>query len=315
MNSVLLGIGAALPKRCITNDDLPVELNTSDSWISQRTGIKQRYIAENNETTASLAIEAATKAVRHANISVDEIDLIIVGTVSGDYTFPSTASIVQGKLELRHCVAFDVNAACSGFVFAVDVADSYIRLGKARCALVIGAETFSKLLDWTDRSTCVLFGDGAGAIILRGEDCNKGIQYCKIHSDGAYADLLMTSGGVSSTGSIGVVRMDGRQVFKYAIEKFDEALDELLKANNMTVRDIDLLVPHQANVRIIEKLIEHSGIAREKVLISIAKYANTSAASIPISLNEARDNIFFKKNIVLLSMGAGFTWGSVLIKM
>lgn len=315
MNSVLVGIGAALPKKCVLNSDLPAELNTSDEWIIQRTGIKQRYIAE-QETTSSLATEAARNAINHAKLSNDDIDLIIVATVTGDYTFPSTASIVQRELNIKHGVAFDISAACSGFVYAIDIADAYIKNGKSKCALVIGAETFSKILDWTDRSTCVLFGDGAGAVIFQAQDTSdRGIQYCKTYTDGAYIDCLKTSGGVSTTQTSGFVQMDGREVFKFAIEKFFSSLKKLLVDNNMTVDDVDLLVPHQANTRIIEKLIEISGIKKEKVLITLGAHSNTSAASIPLALNEIRDKLFTKRNVILLSMGAGFTWGSVFIKL
>lgn len=315
MNSVLVGIGAALPKKCVLNSDLPAELNTSDEWIIQRTGIKQRYIAE-QETTSSLATEAARNAINHAKLSNDDIDLIIVATVTGDYTFPSTASIVQRELNIKHGVAFDISAACSGFVYAIDIADAYIKNGKSKCALVIGAETFSKILDWTDRSTCVLFGDGAGAVIFQAQDTSdRGIQYCKTYTDGAYIDCLKTSGGVSTTQTSGFVQMDGREVFKFAIEKFFSSLKKLLVDNNMTVDDVDLLVPHQANTRIIEKLIEISGIKKEKVLITLGAHSNTSAASIPLALNEIRDKLFTKRNVILLSMGAGFTWGAAFIKL
>ncbi len=315
MNSILVGIGAALPKKCVLNSDLPAELNTSDEWIIQRTGIKQRYIAE-QETTSSLAAEAARNAINHAKLSNDDIDLIIVATVTGDYTFPSTASIVQRELNIKHGAAFDISAACSGFVYAIDIADTHIKSGKSKCALVIGAETFSKIVDWTDRSTCVLFGDGAGAVILQAQDTSdRGIQYCKIYSDGSYVDCLKTSGGVSTTQTFGFVQMDGREVFKFAVEKFASSLNKLLVDNSMTVDDVDLLVPHQANTRIIEKLIEMSGIKKEKVLITLDTHSNTSAASIPLALNEIRDKFFTKRNVILLSMGAGFTWGAVLIKL
>lgn len=315
MNSVIIGIGAALPKKCVLNSELPVELNTSDEWIVQRTGIKQRYIAE-EETTSSLAIAAARDAIDHANISKDDIDLIIVATVTGDYTFPSTASIVQSALDIRHGVAFDIGAACSGFVYAIDVADSYLKSGKYKCALVIGAETFSKIVDWSDRSTCVLFGDGAGAVILQAQDTSdRGIQCCKIYSDGKYGDCLKTSGGVSTTQTSGFIQMEGRDVFKFAIEKFVSSLKELLIENNMTVDDVDLVVPHQANARIIEKFIENSGISKEKVLVTLDIHSNTSAASIPLALNTIKSELFTKRNFILLSMGAGFTWGAALIKL
>lgn len=313
MNSVVIGVGASLPKKCVTNFDLAERLDTSDEWISSRTGIKQRYIAE-GETTASLATEAAVRAMEHAEISVEDVDLIIVGTVTGDYTFPSTATLVQKNLQCKG-VAFDVSAACSGFLYALNVADSFIKLGKSKCALVIGAETFSRIVDWKDRSTCVLFGDGAGAVVLKAvENTDCGVKYCKIYSDGGYADCLVTSGGVSTNKSTGFVQMKGREVFRFAVEKFSESLNTLLQDNDMTIDDVDLIIPHQANLRIINKLVEMTGIAEEKVLVTIDKHANTSAASIPLALNEFKDEVFSKNNVVLLSMGAGFTWGSALIK-
>lgn len=313
MNSVILGFGGALPQKCVKNSELPCELNTSDEWITKRTGISQRYIVE-DETTASLAIKAALDAIKHAKISPDKIDLIIVGTVTPDKTFPATACLVARALNIK-AAAFDLSAACSGFLFALDIADSYIKLNKAKCALVIGAETFSKIVDWKDRSTCVLFGDGAGAAILEAQDTDQGILYSKIYSDGVAADLLMTSGGVSTTQNAGFVLMNGQAVFKSAVECFNKSLQELLKANSMTVDDIDLLVPHQANARIIEMLIDVSGIDRSKVLMVVDKFANTSAASIPLALNSIKDCVFTKKNVVLLAMGAGFTWGATLIRL
>ncbi|MDR2068153.1 MAG: ketoacyl-ACP synthase III [Holosporaceae bacterium] len=315
MNSEIVGIGAALPSKCIKNSQLPRELNTSDEWIFQRTGIRQRYLAAETETTASLATVAAQNALLHAKISTNDIDLIIVATATGDYTFPATATLVQKSLQITHGAAFDVSAVCSGFIFALDVADSFIKSGKSQCALVIGAETFSRILDWSDRSTCVLFGDGAGAVVLKSQsDKHRGIQSCKIYSDGRFSDYLITSGGISANRSIGFVKMHGREVFKYAVEKFHQSLKELLKDNELKIEDVDLLVPHQANSRIINKLIEISGIDEKKVLITVQKHANTSAASIPLALNEIRDDVFSKRNVVLLSMGAGFTWGSALIK-
>lgn len=314
MNSVVIGIGASLPKKCMTNFDFPAELETSDEWISKRTGIKQRYIATDTETTASLAVAAAFDAMKHANISAGDIDLIIVGTVTGDYTFPAVATIVQQALGIIRGVAFDVSAACSGFIYALDVADLYIKSGRAKCAIVIGAETFSRILDWKDRSSCVLFGDGAGAVILQAKNNKAGIQYCRIYSDGRYVEQLKTTGGVSTTKSSGVIKMDGREVFKFAVEKFTDSFQTLLYDNNINVCDVDLLIPHQANYRIIEKLIENSGIDKEKVVITLDKQANTSAATIPLAMNTVKDHIFTKKNVVLLSMGAGFTWGSALIR-
>ena len=317
MKSVIVGFGGALPQKCIKNDELPESLNTSDEWISQRTGIKQRYVIGEGESTSTLATKAAKDALDFAKISPNDIDLIVVGTTTGDYTFPSTACVVQRNLGIDNgCPAFDVSAACSGFVYALDVADSFIKSGKANHALVIGADSFSKILDWNDRSSCVLFGDGAGAVVLRAEaNTVKGIQYCKIYSDGSYSDFLITTGGVATTQKAGVVTMKGREVFKFAVEKFCDSFRELLKSNDLTIDDIDLLVPHQANVRIINKLADVLKIDPRKVVITIDKHSNTSAATIPLALNEVKNTIGTNKNVVLLSMGAGFTWGAALVRM
>ncbi|MDR2268097.1 MAG: ketoacyl-ACP synthase III [Holosporaceae bacterium] len=314
MNSVVLGIGSALPRKCVSNDELASFLDTSDEWIVTRTGIKQRYVASDDETTASLATEAAKEALAMAKISPQDVDLLVLATVTGDYTFPSTATIVQKNLGIKKTTAFDVSAACSGFIYAMDVADSSIKLGKSRCALVIGAETFSRVLDWSDRSTCVLFGDGSGAMVLGAEDSDRGLQSCIIYSDGDGVEYLKTNGGVSTTKTTGFVKMDGREVFRFAVEKLQEVMTELLCLHSMTIDDVDLIVPHQANIRIIEKLVDHFKIPREKILTTIQKHANTSAASIPLSIAELGTGIFSKKNVVLLSVGAGFTWGAALLR-
>lgn len=317
MKSVVVGFGGALPQRCIKNDELPASLNTSDEWISQRTGIKQRYVIGEGESTSSLATEAAKEALDCAKVSPSDVDLIVVGTTTGDYTFPATACIVQRNLGIANgCPAFDVSAACSGFVYSLDVADSFIRTGKSKCALVVGADSFSKILDWNDRSSCVLFGDGAGAVVLKAEEStNKGIQYCKIYADGSYADYLVTSGGVSTTQNAGVVTMKGREVFKFAVEKFKESFQELLEKNNLKIEDVDFVVPHQANIRIINKLIDVLKIDPKKVVVTIDKHSNTSAATIPLALNEIKNELGSGKNVVLLSMGAGFTWGAALVRI
>lgn len=315
MNSEIIGIGSALPNKCVTNDDLSKTIDTSDEWIFSRTGIKQRYIAEGTETTSFLATKAAIDALKHANISADEVDTIIVGTVTGDYTFPATAVMIQKKLGIKHGVAFDVSAACSGFLFALDIADSFIKSGRSKCALVIGAETFSKIMNWQDRTTCVLFGDGAGAVVIRAtESDNIGIMYSKTYSDGSFSDYLMTDGGVSTTQTSGHVTMHGREVFRYGIEKFCDAISNLLNATNLKISDIDLLIPHQANIRITDKVAETIGIDRSKVLVTINQHANTSAASIPLALSTIRNEIFDKKNVVMLAMGAGFSWAASWIK-
>lgn len=317
MKSVIVGFGGALPRRCIKNDELPASLNTSDEWISKRTGIKQRYVLGEKERTSTLAIKAAKEALNYAGVSPNDIDLIVVGTTTGDYTFPATACIVQKGLGIANgCPAFDVSAACSGFIYSLDVADSLIRTGKSKCALVIGADSFSKILDWNDRSSCVLFGDGAGAVVLKAEEnTDRGIQYCKIYADGNYANYLVTSGGVSTTQNAGVVTMKGREVFKFAVEKFKESFQELLMKNNLKIEDIDLIVPHQANIRIINKLIDVLKIDAKKVVVTIDKHSNTSAATIPLALNEIKNELGSGKNVVLLSMGAGFTWGAALVRI
>ena len=305
MNSVMIGFGAALPKKCVLNSELPAELDTSDEWITRRTGIKQRYIASRSETTASLAVEAGKEAIHDAKISLNDIDLVIVATTTGDLTFPATATLVQRDLGIKQGAAFDVSAACSGFVYALDIVDSYIKCGRFKCALVIGAETFSRAVDWHDRSTCVF---------VQAQNTDLGLQYCRIHSDGKFVDQLKTSGGISTTQSVGFAQMEGREVFRFAVEKFSESLQQLLEDNNLSIDDVDLIVPHQANSRILEKIAEDSGISKEKVVVTVNKHANTSAASIPLALHEVKHNLITKKNVVLLSMGAGFTWGSALIR-
>ncbi len=317
MNSVIVGFGGALPKKCVKNTELPTNLNTSDEWISKRTGIKQRYLVENDETTSSLATIAASQALSFANMSPNEVDLIIVGTTTGDYTFPATACLVQKNLKItNNSIAFDVSAACSGFLYALDIADSYVRSNKIKNAIVIGADCFSKILDWQDRASCVLFGDGAGAIVIKGEEnTNKGIKYCKIHSNGNFFDDLVTTGGVSTNQKAGVVTMNGKNVFKFAVENFKDSLEQLLLDNHLTINDIDLIIPHQANIRIINALIDAMNIDSDKVLITIDKHSNTSAATIPLAMNEIKDSLIGRGNVVLLSMGAGFTWGAALIEL
>lgn len=316
MRSVIIGIGVALPEKCVTNDDLSATLDTSDEWISQRTGIRQRHIAEAGETTASLAAEAAARALDQAKISPQDIDLTIAGTVTGDYTFPSTAAFVQKKLGICDGTAFDLSAACSGFLYGLTVADSLMKCGQAKNALVIGADTFSRILDWTDRSSCILFGDGAGAVVLQAqENTQLGVIYSKTYCDAEYTDILITTGGVSTTQNSGFVTMNGREVFRLAVEKFQSALTELLQKNDLEISDIDFIVPHQANWRIIKKIIDFTGIDEKKVIVTVDKHANTSAASIPLALNEIKNEISSGKNVILLSVGAGLTWGASLIRI
>lgn len=314
MSSVIVGVGGCLPSKIVTNFDLAKRVETSDEWIRQRTGIVERHVASVSETTSTIATEAARKAISDANISVDEIDLVIVGTVTPDYTFPSVAALVQRNLGITKGAAFDLSAACSGFVYALDIADSYIKLGKASNALVIGAETFSRVVDWTDRSTCILFGDGAGAVVLSNQQSDRGIISSKIFSDGSYADSLITSGGVSTNQTSGFVKMDGREVFRHAVERMKTAIESVLVDAGASVNDIDIIVPHQANMRIIRMLQDQIGLSDEQVVVTVDKHANTSAASIPLAMHDSKDRLK-DKNVMLVSMGAGFTWGASFIKM
>ena len=315
MKSVIVGVGASLPKKVVTNDDLSKMVETSDEWIKKRTGIAERHIAEKHETTSLLATQAAERALLDAGLSAKDIDLVVVGTVTPDYTFPSVATLIQRNLGIEQGAAFDVSAACSGFLYALDIADSYIKLGKAKNALVIGAETFSKIIDWGDRSTCVLFGDGAGAVVLQAqENTNKGIISSRIFADGRYADSLITTGGVSFNQIAGTVTMDGREVFKHAVEKMKAAVDSLLNSTNCSINDVDLLIPHQANARIISMLAEQMQLPENRVVISVDKHANTSAATIPLAMDTVKEQLQ-NKTILLVAMGAGFTWGASLIRM
>lgn len=314
MNSVLLGYGSFLPSKIVTNFDLSEYLDTSDEWIKQRTGIEERHVVE-ELSTSDLATKAALNAIENAQIQASDIDLIIVGTVTPDLTFPSVATLVQKNLGIRTGAAFDVSAACSGFVYALDIADSYIKLGKSKMALVIGADSFSKILDWQDRSSCILFGDGAGAVIIQSQDTDqKGIISTKIFSDGFYVDYLKTNGGVSTTQMAGTVQMKGKEVFRCAVDVMKSAIEDVLNENNLSVSDIDLLVPHQANLRIISALANAIGFPMDKVVVSVNKHANTSAASIPLALDLAKECLN-NKNVILVSMGAGFTWGASFIKV
>lgn len=314
MRSVISGFGYFLPSRCVSNTDLPDHLNTSNEWIIQRTGIKQRYIVSQDEKTSDLAVNACGDALSDASVKPTDVDAILVGTVTPDLTFPSVATIVQKKLGLTNAFAFDLSAACSGFLYAMDVADSYIRLGKIKKALVVGAETFSKVVDWNDRSSCVLFGDGAGAVVLESSEVSgKGVQDTVLFSNGC-VDELKTSGGVSSTQSSGFVQMNGKEVFRSAIEVMKNAVLKIMDRNNLSHSDIDFIVPHQANLRIISALAESLGFDMKKVIVSVDEHANTSAASIPLAMAVNKKKII-GKNIILVSMGAGFTWGASYIKM
>ncbi len=321
LRSAVVGSGAYLPERILTNHDLARIVDTSDEWIVQRTGIRERHIAAEGELTSDLAVAAARRALAAAGMSADAIDLIVVATATPDETFPATATRVQAKLGITRGAAFDVQAVCSGFIYALNVADNFIRLGQARTALVIGAETFSRILDWTDRTTCVLFGDGAGAVVLRaaegtGDKTDRGVLSCHLHSDGRQHDMLYVDGGPSSTGKAGHVRMQGKEVFRHAVTNLASVVDEALAANGLTAADVDWLVPHQANRRILDGTAKKLALPPEKVVITIDRHANTSAASIPLALAEAVDDGRIRPGQLLLleAMGGGFTWAASLVR-
>ncbi len=321
IRSVVRGFGAALPKRVLTNKELEGMVETSDDWIVQRTGIHQRYIAGEGETTSSLGEAAARAALDRAGLTPDDIDLIVCATSTPDNTFPATAVNIQNRLGIHHGAAFDVQAVCTGFIYAVTTADAYIRGGLAKRALVIGAETFSRILDWNDRTTCVLFGDGAGAIVLEaaegaGSNDDRGVLTAKLRSDGAHKDKLYVDGGPSTTGTVGHLRMEGREVFKHAVGMITDVIDDAFAATGTTADDLDWLVPHQANRRIIDASAKKLGIPAEKVVVTVDQHGNTSAASIPLALSVAAADGRIKQGdlVMLEAMGGGFTWGSVLLR-
>ncbi|GLR22582.1 MULTISPECIES: beta-ketoacyl-ACP synthase III [Alphaproteobacteria] len=321
IRSVVRGFGAALPKRVVTNRELEETVDTSDEWIVQRTGIRQRYVAGEGETTASLGAEAAQNALDNAGLTVADIDLIICATSTPDNTFPATAVNIQNRLGMHHGFAFDLQAVCSGFVFAMSTADLHIRCGMAKRVLVIGAETFSRILDWTDRTTCVLFGDGAGALVLEameceGSDTDRGVLTSQLRSDGAHKDKLFVDGGPSTTGTVGHLRMEGREVFKHAVGMITDVIEAAFTATGTTAADIDWLVPHQANRRIIDASAKKLGIPLEKVVVTVDLHGNTSAASIPLALSVAAADGRIKQGdlVMLEAMGGGFTWGAVLLR-
>ena len=320
IRSVIKATGSALPRQCVTNDELAARgIDTSDEWIVERTGIRQRYIAAEDETTGTLAIAAGRAALDAAGLEGADIDLVVLATATPDQTFPATATTVQYKLGCTGA-AFDVGAVCSGFVYALGVADSMLRTGMAQRALVIGAETFSRILDWEDRATCVLFGDGAGAVVLAAEEVAEdgpGILVTRLHSDGQHNCLLYVDGGPSTTGTVGKVRMKGREVFRHAVVNLADVLNEVLQAAGMTSADIDWIVPHQANRRILDATAKKLGLAPEKVVITVDEHANTSAASVPLALDKAvRDGRIGPGDLVVLeAMGGGFTWAASLVRM
>ena len=316
LRSVVAGTGSALPKRRVDNAELAETVDTSDQWIVERTGIRSRYIAGEGETTASLATEAARRALEDAGISATEIDLIVLATATPDQTFPSSATKVQAALGINDCVAFDVHAVCTGFLYAVSVADSMLRAGNGSTALVIGAETFSRILDWEDRTTCVLFGDGAGALILRAEEGASGILATRLHADGRHNDLLFVDGGPSTTGTVGKLRMKGREVFRHAVVNLADVMGEVLGAAGLSSDEVDWVVPHQANARILDATAKKLGLPSEKVVVTVDRHANTSAASVPLALDAAvKDGRIKRGDIVVLeAMGGGFTWGAAVLR-
>jgi 3-oxoacyl-[acyl-carrier-protein] synthase-3 len=317
LRSVVRGVGACLPERAVANEELASRIDTSDDWIVQRTGIKQRYIAGEGETTVSLGTRAAARALASAGLTGADIDLIIVATSTPDHTFPSSASEIQAALGITQGVAFDLQAVCSGFVFAVTTADKFLVSGSHKRALVIGAETFSRLLDWEDRTTCVLFGDGAGAMVLEAvEGGDKGVLTSKLRSDGRHLGKLYVDGGPSTTGKVGHLRMEGREVFKHAVGMVTDVIKACFAEAGITADDIDWFVPHQANRRIIDASADKLGIARDKVVITVDRHGNTSAASIPLALDVAVSDGRIKPGdlVMIEAMGGGFTWGAALIR-
>ena len=320
IRSVITGTGSALPANCVSNADLAERVDTSDEWIVERTGIRQRYIAGDGETTSTLAIDASRKALAAAGVDAGEIGLIILATATPDHTFPATATQVQAALGCGGGVAFDVQAVCSGFLYALATADSLLRTGMAKKALVIGSETFSRILDWDDRTTCVLFGDGAGAIVLEAKDVAEdgpGILASRLHAEGAHKDMLYVDGGPSTTGTVGKLRMKGREVFRHAVVNLADVLREVLEETGMNAADIDWVVPHQANARILDATARKLDLPSEKVVVTVDRHANTSAASVPLALDTAvQDGRIKQGDLVMFeAMGGGFTWGASLARM
>jgi 3-oxoacyl-[acyl-carrier-protein] synthase III len=321
IRSVIQGCGAYLPERIVTNAELAKQVETSDEWIQQRTGIKQRHIAADGEFTSHLALKASQQALDRAGLKASDLDLIVLATATPDETFPATATKVQAELGMVGGAAFDLQAVCAGFIYAVSVADSMIKNGVASTALVIGAETFSRILDWNDRGTCVLFGDGGGAIVLRGEEgkgttSDRGVLANALHSDGRHHDILYVDGGPSSTRTTGLLRMEGKEVFKHAVVNMAQVVSEILGKVGLTAADIDWLVPHQANKRIIDGTGRKLGLPSERVVVTVDKHANTSAASIPLALEVAVSDGRIKKNDLVLmeGIGGGLAWGATLVR-
>ena len=319
LRAILTGTGSALPRTRVSNEELAKRVDTSDEWIVERTGIRFRHIAEPDETTATLGADAAKQALAAAGLEPSDIGLIIVATATPDNTFPASATKVQAMLGVPDCIAFDVAAVCSGFLYAVSVADSMLRTGAAKHALVIGSETFSRILDWEDRTTCVLFGDGAGAIILSAEEVadDRGILATRLHAEGKYSDMLYVDGGPSTTGTVGHVRMQGREVFRHAVTNLASVLGEVMEDIGLSADHIDWVVPHQANKRIIDATAKKLGLPAERVVLTVDQHANTSAASVPLALDLAvRDGRIKRGDLVVLeAMGGGFTWGAAVLRV
>lgn len=321
IRSVVAGCGSYLPEKVLTNADLAKMVDTSDEWIVERTGIERRHIAAEGELTSDLGRHAAERALADAGMGVDDIDLIVLATATPDNTFPATATTIQAQLGMYHGAAFDVQAVCSGFVYAMSVANNFIAMGQSKGALVIGAETFSRILDWEDRGTCVLFGDGAGAVVLRPEEQpgtreDRGMLTAHLHSDGRYKEKLYVDGGPSSTGTVGHLRMEGREVFRHAVVNISGAIQEALDETGYSAAEIDWFIPHQANKRILDATAKRIGLAPEKIIMTVAEHGNTSAASVPLALDVALKDGRIKRGDLLLleAMGGGFTWGSALLR-
>ncbi len=316
LRSVVKGTGSALPARRVDNAELADRVETSDEWIVERTGIRTRYIAGDGETTATLAVDACRNALEAAGLQPSDIGLIVLATATPDQTFPSSATKVQALLGIDDCIAFDVHAVCTGFLYALSVADSMLRSGNAKRALVIGSETFSRILDWEDRTTCVLFGDGAGAVVLEAEEGEAGILSTRLHADGRHNGLLFVDGGPSTTQTVGKLRMKGREVFRHAVVNLADVLNEVLSVEGLTAADIDWVVPHQANARILDATARKLGLPPEKIIVTVDRHANTSAASVPLALDVAvRDGRIKRGDLLVLeAMGGGFTWGAAALR-
>jgi 3-oxoacyl-[acyl-carrier-protein] synthase III len=322
LRSRIIGVGAYLPECVVTNQELAARVDTSDEWIVERSGIRQRHVAADGQLTSDLAIAAARKALANAGLTGQDVDLIVLGTTTPDNTFPATATRVQAALGMTRGAAFDVQAVCSGFIYALSVADNFLKSGQVRTAVVIGADTFSRILDWQDRTSCVLFGDGAGAVVLQAAPSNgngedRGILSTHIHSDGRQYDLLKVDGGPSSTGTVGHVRMVGREVFRHAVVNLAEVVRESLAANDLTPDDLDWIVPHQANKRILDGTARKLNVPADRMVVTVERHANTSAASVPLALAEAVEDGRIKPGqlVLLEAMGGGFTWGAALVRM